>query len=193
LFIGAIERLSVLPPIPMPSSRHCSRLLEENQEMHDASTKPQKSGQFLRFQLGEEANDDDGDESKPLVAYSSKPIADLFTETTILFADIAGFSAWSSVREPSQVFVLLETLFRAFDEIAKKRRVFKVRFAACQLFLCIASISQCGTVSDRLIALGRNRRRLLRCCCWPTRSSQGARGSHGAICLRMYGLYANAV
>jgi Adenylate and Guanylate cyclase catalytic domain len=106
------------------------RLLEENDEMQDASTKPQKSGQALRFQLGDEANDDEGGESKPLVAYSSKPIADLFTETTILFADIAGFSAWSSVREPSQVFVLLETLFRAFDEIAKKRRVFKVSCVA---------------------------------------------------------------
>jgi Adenylate and Guanylate cyclase catalytic domain len=59
-------------------------------------------------------------------AYKTKPIADLFTETTVLFADIAGFSAWSSVREPAQVFMLLETLFRAFDEIAKKRRIFKV-------------------------------------------------------------------
>ena len=56
----------------------------------------------------------------------SKPIADLFTETTVLFADIAGFTAWSSVREPAQVFTLLETLYHAFDELAKKRRVFKV-------------------------------------------------------------------
>ena len=36
------------------------------------------------------------------------------------------FSAWSSVREPSQVFSLLETVYAAFDEIAKRRRVFKV-------------------------------------------------------------------
>jgi class 3 adenylate cyclase len=58
--------------------------------------------------------------------YNTKPIADLFPDATILFADIVGFTAWSSVREPTQVFILLETLFRAFDEIAKKRRVFKV-------------------------------------------------------------------
>jgi class 3 adenylate cyclase len=28
--------------------------------------------------------------------------------------------------EPSQVFTLLETVYHAFDEIAKRRRVFKV-------------------------------------------------------------------
>ena len=33
----------------------------------------------------------------------TKPIADLFPDTTVMFADIAGFTAWSSTREPSQV------------------------------------------------------------------------------------------
>ena len=56
----------------------------------------------------------------------SKPIADLFLNATVLFADIAGFTAWSSVREPAQVFTLLETVYRAFDVIAKRRKVFKV-------------------------------------------------------------------
>ena len=60
------------------------------------------------------------------VAFDTKPIADLFPSTTIMFADICGFTAWSSVREPTQVFTLLETLYHAFDEIAKRRRVFKV-------------------------------------------------------------------
>jgi Adenylate and Guanylate cyclase catalytic domain len=58
--------------------------------------------------------------------YETKPIADLFPNATVLFADIAGFTAWSSVREPSQVFTLLETVYKAFDTIAKRRRVFKV-------------------------------------------------------------------
>jgi len=56
----------------------------------------------------------------------NNPIADLFPETTIMFADLAGFTAWSSTREPSQVFLLLETLYQALDEMAKKRHVFKV-------------------------------------------------------------------
>jgi class 3 adenylate cyclase len=56
----------------------------------------------------------------------TKPIADLFPATTVMFADIEGFTAWSSVREPSQVFTLLETIYDALDQIAKKRGVFKV-------------------------------------------------------------------
>jgi hypothetical protein len=57
---------------------------------------------------------------------AESPLADLFLESTIIFADVSGFTAWSSTREPTQVFVLLETLFQAFDQIAKKRRIFKV-------------------------------------------------------------------
>jgi class 3 adenylate cyclase len=57
---------------------------------------------------------------------SSKPIADFFPHTTVLFADIVGFTSWSSVRDPTQVFQLLETLYNAFDTIAKRRKVFKV-------------------------------------------------------------------
>lgn len=56
----------------------------------------------------------------------TQPIADLFPHCTVLFADITNFTAWSSTREPAQVFVLLQALFQAFDQIAKRRRVFKV-------------------------------------------------------------------
>jgi class 3 adenylate cyclase len=43
-----------------------------------------------------------------------------------LFADISGFTAWASIHTPAEVFKLLETLYAAFDKIARKRRVFKV-------------------------------------------------------------------
>jgi hypothetical protein len=56
---------------------------------------------------------------------STRPIANLFPNATILFADIAGFTAWSSEREPCQVFTLLETVYWAFDEMALKCHVFK--------------------------------------------------------------------
>lgn len=61
-----------------------------------------------------------------LTLMPSKPIADHFPNSTILFADIAGFTSWSSERRPEQVFTLLQSLFNLFDGIAKKRRVFKV-------------------------------------------------------------------
>jgi len=67
----------------------------------------------------------------------SKPIADLFPHTTVMFADISGFTAWSSVREPAQVFVLLETIYQSFDKIARQRRVFKVETVGdCYVAVC---------------------------------------------------------
>ena len=58
--------------------------------------------------------------------FAGRPIADLFPSATVLFGDIAGFTAWSSTREPSQVFVLLESLYALFDTLATKRKVFKI-------------------------------------------------------------------
>jgi Adenylate and Guanylate cyclase catalytic domain len=72
--------------------------------------------------------------------YTTKPIADLFPDCTVMFADIVGFTAWSSSREPAQVFVLLETIYHAFDYIAMRRRVFKVRFLRQNVF--IASVME---------------------------------------------------
>jgi class 3 adenylate cyclase len=43
-----------------------------------------------------------------------------------LYRHALGFTAWSSTREPELVFVLLQTVFGAFDKIAKRRKVFKV-------------------------------------------------------------------
>jgi hypothetical protein len=88
--------------------------------------------------LARDSGEDDGSDSgtPPHVSKSfsnslrkriaSKPIADLFPAVTVLFADIAGFTSWSSSREPSQVFTLLESIFEAFDGIAKRHKVFKV-------------------------------------------------------------------
>jgi class 3 adenylate cyclase len=57
---------------------------------------------------------------------SEQPIADFFPNCTVMFADIGGFTAWSSTREPTQVFVLLQTVYQNFDFLAKRRKVFKV-------------------------------------------------------------------
>ena len=62
----------------------------------------------------------------PLTDLSRPPLADYFATTTVMFADICGFTAWSSVREPSQVFTLLETVYGEFDRLTKHSKVFKV-------------------------------------------------------------------
>lgn len=93
----------------------------------------------------------DGDDSQPADAYKNEVIADLFPNCTgksdftlsqaglsepadntlwvppkVFFGDVAGFTAWSSARDPAQVFLLLQTIYQAFDTIAKTRGVFKV-------------------------------------------------------------------
>jgi Adenylate and Guanylate cyclase catalytic domain len=54
------------------------------------------------------------------------PIAQIYPETTVIFADIVGFTAWSSSRDAIQVFHLLETLYAGFDSLAKHHGVFKI-------------------------------------------------------------------
>lgn len=36
--------------------------------------------------------------------YGSMPIAEYYEHTTIMFADLVGFTSWSSTREPAEVF-----------------------------------------------------------------------------------------
>jgi hypothetical protein len=92
-------------------------------------------------QLKSFLNSNSKDGGRAFLNNRSKPIADLFPETTILFADISGFTAWSSVREPAKVFTLLETIYAAFDDIAKRRRVFKVETVGdCYVAVCGVSI-----------------------------------------------------
>jgi class 3 adenylate cyclase len=55
-----------------------------------------------------------------------KPIADRFDATSIMFADIVGFTKWCSEHSPEEVFFLIENLFYAWDKIAKRMGVFKL-------------------------------------------------------------------
>eukprot|EP00980_Cylindrotheca_fusiformis_P005056 scaffold1072_cov124-Cylindrotheca_fusiformis.AAC.2 len=63
---------------------------------------------------------------KEMGTFGTAPLADLFPNTTVVFADIAGFTAWSSAREPQQVFILLESIYGALDHIANRLAIFKV-------------------------------------------------------------------
>lgn len=80
--------------------------------------------QLANFLSNSDRTDDVGGTSTAY--FGDEPIAEMFSSTTVIFADIAGFTAWSSEREPSQVFKLLETIYATFDSIAKRLKVFKV-------------------------------------------------------------------
>ena len=44
------------------------------------------------------------------------------TSSSVFATDISGFTAWSSSRTPLEVFDLLETIYGAFDKIARRRK-----------------------------------------------------------------------
>lgn len=68
---------------------------------------------------------------------ANKPLAELYLETTVLMADLVGFTPWSSLREPFQVFTLLETLYQAFDEVSKSHSIHQSK----RFFVAIALLS----------------------------------------------------
>ncbi|CAB9524169.1 Receptor-type guanylate cyclase gcy [Seminavis robusta] len=57
---------------------------------------------------------------------TEKPIYNSFPHTTISFLDVAGFTSWSSERDPEQVFMLLESVYQKFDSIGRRLKVFKI-------------------------------------------------------------------
>jgi class 3 adenylate cyclase len=102
------------------------RILEDAREQALHGSAPSKVSLFGALPRSQLKSFLDKGNNTDHYVYDTKPIADLFSEATIIFADISGFTAWSSTREPTQVFVLLETIYYNFDELARKRRVFKV-------------------------------------------------------------------
>ena len=54
-------------------------------------------------------------------------IADEYPETTVLFADVEGFTAWTTRTEPERVIGLLDDLFTRLDEVAAACGIEKVK------------------------------------------------------------------
>lgn len=48
------------------------------------------------------------------------------TKTFVADSNIREFTAWSSSRQPQQVFILLEQVFGIFDLIARENKIYKV-------------------------------------------------------------------
>jgi class 3 adenylate cyclase len=55
------------------------------------------------------------------------PIAEAYPETTVLFADIVGFTPWANRTDPDRVIGLLDDLFTRFDRIAAECGLEKIK------------------------------------------------------------------
>ena len=64
--------------------------------------------------------------STSTIILNTPPIAEYFHETSIMFADIVGFTEWCSNHNPEEVFHLLESLYFEFDRLAVRMNVFKL-------------------------------------------------------------------
>ena len=54
-------------------------------------------------------------------------IADDFDETTVLFADIVGFTQYTETVSPQQLIELLNSVFTQFDDLSQKHRAEKIK------------------------------------------------------------------
>jgi phospholipid-translocating P-type ATPase (flippase) len=55
-----------------------------------------------------------------------KSVTDRFSNVTLLYADIVGFTYWSSDKNPEQVVGMLSELFTLFDKLCVEHKVYKV-------------------------------------------------------------------
>lgn len=55
-----------------------------------------------------------------------KPITDTYENTTIIYADIVGFTQWSANNTPHIIIGVLSELFARFDSLCEEKRVYKV-------------------------------------------------------------------
>ena len=70
------------------------------------------------------------------------PIADMFSRTTILFCHKVGFTKWSTGQSPEDIFTLLETIYKEFDHIAKKYRVYKLETIHNDVYIAVIALPE---------------------------------------------------
>lgn len=57
---------------------------------------------------------------------NNKPVNDRLSNVTLIFADITGFTAWSSTKSPNEIVQKLGYLFERFDMLCEKHNTYKV-------------------------------------------------------------------
>lgn len=155
--IQKIPRMKLIPSVASPKTKQKPSFLNRRSSNESSNTTDFDSSGVGDPPLGNSALANSS--HSPSLA-SSKPIADYFPCATIMFADIVGFTSWASVREPVQVFELLETIYGRFDIIAKKKGVFKVEtIGDCY----VAATGLPNARNDHAVAMASFARRCLEC------------------------------
>lgn len=114
------------------------KLLEEEQLKDSSST----HGRLASFLVGGTSSENlDLDNSNKSRPNKGNIIAENFEECTIMFADMAGFTKFSANKDPQDIFLLLETVYGGFDEIARRRGIFKVETIG-DCYVAVAGVPQ---------------------------------------------------
>ena len=123
------EHEIMVPISPVRPDRYQDFGRDDEECQQPQTTKKSKMKQFIgNFGNFQDKNitNDHGTTAASGYLLTTPPIADLFHNTTILFADMVTFTEWSSNHSPEDVFCLLETLFLEFDRAAERLGVFKL-------------------------------------------------------------------
>lgn len=94
-----------------PSTVRDRLFVQENEEAPTSLVQ-----RFFQHPMPNILEDETDDQADGLNIDTTSPIADEFTECTVMFADIVGFTSWSSTRDPVAVFTLLESIYNTFDK-----------------------------------------------------------------------------
>ncbi|CAB9514142.1 Receptor-type guanylate cyclase gcy [Seminavis robusta] len=121
-----------------------SRKNKKRSKGGEPMTKSSKMRSFL--------TDGDSDDDKGRGNQGNNSLADLYLETSVMFADIQGFTAWSSTREPCQVFEILEGSFTEMDRLARKIGIFKVETVG-DCYVAVAGLPE--PRHDHVVAITR--------------------------------------
>lgn len=87
-------------------------------------------------------------------------IMERFPAASILFADIVGFTTWSSKRNVDEVAKMLDQLFKVFDELALEFGIEKIKTIG-DAYMCVAGLPEpCDDHAERVckMALAMNQK-----------------------------------
>jgi guanylate cyclase len=82
-------------------------------------------------------------------------IAEAYPETTVLFADISGFTPWAGQTDPDRVVGLLDDLFSRFDALASAAGVEKIKTIGDAYMAVAGAPEPVADHARRGLALGR--------------------------------------